>query len=104
MSKNSKKSWSTIQNFRGAPKAAPQQPKVNANQVAHQLLLSGRSGKKQKKFKLDRKKYSKDPGFTRLFTMEELEKGFSTLKPGKAIGLNDIATEQIKNFWPEARK
>ena len=36
-------------------------------------------------------------------TMEELEKGIASLKPGKAIGLDNISTEQIKNFGPAAK-
>ena len=96
MSKNSKKAWSLIRKLRGDPKAAPQQPKVTANQVAHQLLLNGKSGKGQKKTKLDSSKNSENPGCTRPFTMEELINAISSLKPGKAIGLDDIATEQIK--------
>ena len=56
MPKNSKKAWSLIPKRRGDPKAAPQQPTVTANEVAHQLLLNGKSGKGQKKTKLDRSK------------------------------------------------
>ena len=106
MSKNSKKAWATIRKLHGDPKASPVQPKVTANQVANQLLLNGKSGKiKNKiKFKLNRKRYSKDPGHTRPMTMEELEKVISTLKPGKAIGLDNISTEQIKNFRPVTKK
>ena len=104
MSKNSKKAWSLIRKFRGDPKVAPQQPKVTANEVAHQLLLNGKSGKGRKKIKLDRNKYSEDPGYTSPFTMEELETAISSLKPGKAIGLDYIATEQIKYFGPEVKK
>ena len=92
MSKNSKKAWSTIGKLRGDPKVAPLQPKVTANQVAHQLLLNGKSGTKtHRKPKLDRTKYNKDQGHTRPFTMEELEAGIHTLKPGKAIGLDHIS-------------
>ena len=103
MSKNSKKAWSTIRKLKGDPTTAPPQSKVTANQVAHQLLLNGKSGKKQKKIKLDRNNCT-DHGFTKPFTMEELEVGISNLKPGKAIGLDNIATEEIKNFGPEAKK
>ena len=94
----------SLQICRGDPKAAPQQPKVTANQVAHQLLLNSKSGKGQKKTKLGRSKNSEDPGHTRPFTMEELINAISSLKPGKAIGIDDIATEQIKYFGPEAKK
>ncbi len=80
---------------------ALQQLKVAPNQVAHQLLLNRRSGKKHKKTKLD---YSGDPGFTKPFTMQDLEAGIAKLQPGKAIGLDKIATEQLKNFGPEAKK
>ena len=45
-----------------------------------------------------------DPGHTRLLTMEELSKGISSLKPGKAIGLDKISTEQLMNFGPAAKK
>ncbi|KAJ4933183.1 hypothetical protein JOQ06_030018 [Pogonophryne albipinna] len=69
MSKNSKKAWALIHKLRGDPKAAPQHPKVTANQL----------------------------------TMEELEGGISILKPGKAIGLDTIATEQIQAFGHKAK-
>ena len=36
--------------------------------------------------------------------MEELEAGIPTLKPGKAIGLDHISTEQLKHLGPEAKK
>lgn len=103
MSKNSKKAWALIHKLRGDPKAAPQHPKVTANQVANQLLENGKSRKRGKKTKLNRKKYIEDPAFTRQLTMEELEGGISILKPGKAIGLDNIATEQIKHFGHKAK-
>ncbi|KAJ4925239.1 hypothetical protein JOQ06_017974 [Pogonophryne albipinna] len=103
MSKNSKKAWALIHKLRGYPKAAPQHPKVTANQVANKLLENGKSRKRGKKTKLNRKKYIEDPDFTRQLTMEELEGGISILKPGKAIGLDTIATEQIKHFGHKAK-
>ena len=107
MSKNSKKAWSLIHKLRGDPKAVSQHPKTTANQVANQLLKNGKngkSGKREKKIKLNHNKYGEDPGFTRPLTMGELEAGISTLKPGKAIGLDKIATEQIKHIGHEAKK
>ena len=76
MCKNSKKAWSTIEKHLGDAKTAPCQPEVSANEVAHQLLLNGRSAKSERiKIKLDRKKYSEDPGSTRPFTLEDSLKG-----------------------------
>ena len=43
-------------------------------------------------------------GYTRPFTMVELEIGIASLKPGKAVGLDNISTEQIRNFGPTTRK
>ena len=55
--------------------------------------------------KLDLKKYSGDPSSTTTFTMQELEAGIVKLQLGKPIiGLDNIATEQLKNFGPEAKK
>ena len=105
MSKNSKKAWSTIRKLRGDHKAPPQQPKVTANQVANQLLQNGKSGKSKKKAtKLNRNKYQKNHGHTHPLTMEELDDGISSLKLGKAIGLDDISTEQIKHFGVNVKK
>ena len=56
------------------------------------------------KTKLDSTQNSEDPGQTRPMNMEELEKGIASLKPGKAIGLDDISTEQILNFDPAAKE
>lgn len=103
MSNDSKKAWALIHKLRGDPKATPQHPKVTANQVANQLLENGKSGKRGKKIKLNCNKYIEDPGFTRPLTMEEMEARISTLKPGKAIGLDHIATEQIKHFGLKAK-
>ena len=35
--------------------------------------------------------------------MERLDAGISALNPGKAIGLDNIATEEIRNFGPEIK-
>ena len=102
MSKNSKKAWALICKLGGDPKTTKEHCHTTAEQVAHQLLLNGKGPKKrQQKAKLDRKKYPTDPGFTRPFTMIELETGIHILKPGKAVGLDNIVVEQIKHFWEQ---
>ena len=98
------KSWSTIRKLRGDPKAPPQQIKVTADQVASQLLQNGKSGKMKNKNTLDRRQNREDPGHTRPMNMEELEKGITSLKPGKAISLDNISTKQIMNFGPATKQ
>ena len=105
MSKNSKKAWSTIEKLLGDAKAAPCQPKVSANEVAHQLLLNGRSAKSERiKTKPDRKKYREDPVITRPFAMEELKNSIATLWPSKPMGLEKIASKNIEQFGLKAKK
>ena len=75
-----------------------------ANQVAYQLLLNGRVSNRQPKERLDRQRYPDDPGFTRAFTIAELDIGIRVLKNGKAPGLDDINTELVKQFGSKARE
>ncbi|KAJ8357927.1 hypothetical protein AAFF_G00055380 [Aldrovandia affinis] len=69
-----------------------------------QLLLNGKSTTKQPRPKVDRVKHSQTMGLTKLFSLEELNTSINTLKTGKAIGLDNIFTEEIKHFGPLMRK
>ena len=107
MTNNSKKAWSLIRRLNNDPKKANQHQNVTANQVAHQLLQNGKApktAKKQPKPKMDPTKFSDDPGFTKPFTLEELESAVTALQPGKAAGLDDISVEQIQHFGPRTRE
>ena len=103
MTHNSNKAWSTIRKLCDDPCKPKQHCNTTANQVAHQLLLNGRAPNRQPNELLDRQRYPDDPGFTRAFTAAELDIGIRLLKNGKAPGLDDIQTELIKQFGPEAR-
>ncbi|KAJ8404683.1 hypothetical protein AAFF_G00335460 [Aldrovandia affinis] len=105
MSKNSKKAWSLIRKISNDPSTPTrQQYTTTANQVAHQLLLNGKSTTKQPRPKVDRVKHSQTMGLTKPFSLEELNTSINTLKTGKAIGLDNIFTEEIKHFGPLMRK
>ena len=103
MTHNSKKAWSTIRNLCDDPCKLKQHCNTTANQVAHQLLLNGRAPNRQPKVRLVRQRYPDDPGFTRAFTAAELDISIRALKDGKAPDLDDIQTELIKQFGPQAR-
>ena len=103
--KNSKKAWSLIRKISNDPSTPNQQQyTTTANQVAHQLLLNGKSTTKQPRPKVDRVKHSQTMGLTKPFSPEELNISINTLKTGKAIGLDNIFNEVIKHFGPLMRK
>ncbi|KAJ8399018.1 hypothetical protein AAFF_G00416850 [Aldrovandia affinis] len=105
MLKNSKKVWSLIRKISNDPSTPTQQQyTTTANQVAHQLLLNGKSTTKQPRPKVDRVKHSQTMGLTKPFSLEELNTSINTLKTGKAIRLDNIFTEEIKHFGPLMRK
>ena len=75
---------------------------VTADQVAHQLLLNGKPPHKTRHRRVTRR--CGDTESTWQFTDEELHAAIDCLKNGKAAGLDDIRTEQIKHLGPTARK
>ena len=68
-----------------------------------QCPFNGRVPNRQPKVCLDRQRYPDYPGFTRAFTAAELDIGIRVLKNGKALSLDDIQTELIKQFGTKAR-
>ena len=61
---------------------------VTANQVAHQLVLNGKTNHSIRvKSKINRCVPSSEPKYNRPFTEEELNTGIKSLKNGKVIGL-----------------
>ena len=102
MTHNSKKAWSTIKKINNDPKQAKVHSNVTANQVAHQLLLNGKT-----QYKLQQKEHppwnQSDEESNWTFTLKELQTAINSLKNGKAAGLDDIRTEQIKHFGQVAQ-
>ena len=105
MSKNCKKAWSLIRKISNDPSTPTrQQYTTTANQVAYQLLLNGKSTTKQPRPKVDRLQHSQNTGLTEPFSLEGLNISIKALKTGKAIGLDNIFTEEIKHFGPLTQK
>lgn len=63
-------------------------------------MLNGRSTTKQPRPKIDRVQVSQNTRLTEPFTPEELNINIKALKNGKAIGLDNMFTEEIKHFGP----
>ena len=105
MTHNSKKAWSTLKRINKDPKRAStlHTTQPTANQVAHQLLLNGKTGTREKRQKVAEYPEANEE-LCRPFTLEELDAAICTAKAGKAAGLDDIMTEQIKNLGPAAKQ
>ncbi|XP_071483046.1 uncharacterized protein [Diadema antillarum] len=99
MTHNSKKAWSTLKRINKDPKRAAtlHTTQPMADQVAHQLLLNGKTGTREKRHK-SAEYHEANEELCRPFTMGELDAAICTAKAGKAAGLDDIMTEQIKNL------
>eukprot|EP00057_Strongylocentrotus_purpuratus_P020647 XP_011675121.1 PREDICTED: uncharacterized protein LOC105443541 [Strongylocentrotus purpuratus] len=102
MTHNSKRAWSTIKKISNDPKKSTPHSNVTAVQVAHQLLMNGKSAHK--------KRHKRNPWpqvdteSTWYFNNLELQTDIDSLKNGKAAGLDNIRTEQIKHFGHNTRE
>lgn len=105
MKRSSRKAWSLVKSFSNDP-SIPQTQKfpVTANQIAHQLLLNGKSKMKRAKMSINRDMENKNNFLQNPFTIDKLNDAILTMKENKAPGIDDIRTEQIKNFGPETCK
>ena len=99
MTHNSKTSWSLIKKLSNDPRKADQHVNVTPNQVAHQLILNGKvpNTQRQSKIKLCGQE---NHDFDYDFTIIEPQNSLKHLKTGKAARLDEIPTEEIKNFGP----
>uniref|UniRef100_H3AE30 Endonuclease/exonuclease/phosphatase domain-containing protein n=1 Tax=Latimeria chalumnae TaxID=7897 RepID=H3AE30_LATCH len=103
MTHTSRKAWLTIHKLNNDPKKVEQHYNITANQVAHQLLLNGKALNKQPKILIRWQTDLEENHFSMPYTIDELNAGISHLKNGKAAGLDDICTEQIKHFGPATK-
>lgn len=105
LKRNSRKAWKLMKTLSNDPtKTNEPITKVTSNQVAHQLLLNGKTKEKVKKTKLVRNSSQENNFLEEPFTMNELIDGVSRMKNNKAAGLDDLRTEQIKYFGSETMK
>ena len=96
MTHNRKKAWSLIRKLSNDQRKADQHVNVTPNEVAHKRILNGKTPCRQRHSKIKRCS-QENHDFDDDFTTIELLK---TPENGRALGLDEIMTEKIKNFGP----
>ena len=105
MTHNSCGAWHTIRKLSNDPTTPNPPCLVNANQVAHQLLINGQgtmSTKPKRPTLLPIQEGT--PTMAHLFSEEEYKRGIAALKNNKAAGRDDVLVEQLKHFGQKANK
>lgn len=103
MKQNSRRAWKLVKNLSNDPtKSSTIQCNITSNQIAHQLLLNGKTTTKKKKMKIIRDLESENDMMKKPFTLAELNLAIKAMKTNKAAGVDDLRTEQIRNFGPLA--
>ena len=103
MTHNSRKACKIIKHLSNDP-ASPIAPcLVNANQVAHQLLINSR-GTMSNKPKRPVLSPTAEESLVYPFSEEEYRRGIATLKNNKAAGIDNVLGEQLNNFVPKTHK
>ena len=105
MTHNSRKAWKTIRNISNDPTSSTPPCLVNANQVAHQLLINSR-GTKSTKPKRPALPPTTEVGESMVypFIEDDYRRGIAASKNNKATGIYYILVEQLKNLGPKTHK
>lgn len=109
MKHSSKKSWDLVKRLDGDPTTSHNTRTVTPNQVAHQLLLNGKTnqeisnGKRKNCSRYNKKRRSQSSMLTGKFSEEKLNQTMKELQNRKTAGLDDIMTEQIQHFGHGAK-
>lgn len=99
MKVNSRRAWKLLKNLSGDPKKTKENfTEVTADQVATQLLRNGKIRGRQSRQPLVRDEKNEDQYLREPFSMDELNTAVKDMKINKAPGIDDLRTEQIKNF------
>ena len=97
---NSRKAWKTIKSISNDPTTPTPPCLVNANQVAHQLLVNGRGNMPSKpKCPILTTVEQSEQSLVYPFTEKEYRKEIAILNNNKAAGIDDVLVEQLKTSW-----
>ena len=103
MTHNSRKAFKIIKHLSNDSTSPIAPCLVNANQVAHQLLINSR-GTMSNKPKRPVLSPTAEESMVYQFSEEEYRRGIATLKNNKAAGIDYVLVEQLKNLGPKTHK
>jgi hypothetical protein len=95
---SSNKAWRTIKTLSGEGKANEVHINITPDQIAHQILLNGKSTGKKPRGTLARRRDEETLAFSGPIVISELQLAIEQMKPHKAAGPDDIRPEIIKHF------
>ena len=102
---NSRMAWQTIRKLFNDPTTPNPPCLVNANHVAHQLLINGQGTMPRiPKQPILPPIQEGMPTMAHPFSEEEYKKGIAALKNNKAAGRDDVLVEQLKHLGQKANK
>ena len=105
MTHNSRRAWQTIRKLSNDPTTPNPPCLANANQVAHQLLISGQGTMPTRSKRHIHPPIQEGmPTMVHPFNEEEYKKGIAALKNNKAAGRDDLLVEQLKHLGQKANK
>lgn len=102
MTHNSKKAWNTIRKLTTDPAPPSSSSRVTANQIAHTLLLNGKSLGRLAKVPKPNISANTCDHVSKPFSLNDIVTTIKRLKCGKASGVDNIAVEQLKHLGPVA--
>lgn len=104
MTHSSKIAWNMIKKLNSDPIQPKQASNVTADQIAHQLLINGKTETRHRVGKITRNLENEKLLISTPFTTKDLNIAINSLKNGKAAGIDDMCVEQIKHFGEKTRQ
>ncbi|CAG7729988.1 unnamed protein product, partial [Allacma fusca] len=99
--KDSRRAWHLLKRLNGEKSQARSFTQTTANQIAHQLLINGKTNGRIKSKKIIRNQAEEVNNFSSPFTYSEVTAAIRSAKNQKAAGVDKMYVEQIKHFGPK---
>jgi len=104
LAQNSSKAWRLLKKLNGENKQRLAHTNVSTNEIAHQLIMNGKTKRVEKTSKRLKRTAEENNMFANLLKTSEIKTAIRELKNKKAAGVDELRTEQIKHFGAQTIK